>query len=111
MKLFEDNVYGARPKPSGKLNYEVSIRTECARRKGNPAVNIYFSEDKSGQKRPCFSSSRRPPETCTRFLTLSFSGNQAALSDPSIKLGTVWNSRTKQKQDHRPIRAGGAGGS
>jgi len=109
MKLFEDNVYGVRPKPSGKLNYEVfdTDRNALGGKAIRKQINIYFSEDKSGPKETMLllipASAGKPVPV---FLTLSFSGNQTALSDPSIKLGTMWNSRTMQKQDPPPDSRG-----
>jgi len=40
------------------------------------------------------------------ILSLNFSGNQAVAADPGIKLATVWNSRSHQKQQARDASRG-----
>lgn len=101
LELFATNIYGHSPSAPGKLNYEVfDTDTNALGGKAiRKQVTIYFSPRKDGPKEDVLlyipKASRRPVPV---FLLLSFTGNQAAANDPAIKLGTVWNPRTREKQ-------------
>jgi hypothetical protein len=101
LELFATNVYGHSPSAPKKLSYEIfDTDTNALGGKAiRKQVTIYFSSRKDGPKEEVLlylpRASRRPVPA---FLFLSFSGNQAAANDPAIKLGTVWNPRTRQKE-------------
>ncbi len=101
LELFEAKVYGRSPQPPKDISYEVFDLDEHvldgkAIRK---QVTIHLSPKKDGPKEDLLmylpTGSRKP---VPMILSLNFSGNQAATADPRIKLATVWNPRTHEKQ-------------
>lgn len=103
VELFATNVYGHSPAPPKKLNYEIfdSDQNALGDKAIRKQVTIFFSERKDGPKEDLLlyipKNARKPVPI---FLNLSFGGNQAAATDPAIKLGTSWNPRTRQKQQN-----------
>ena len=102
LELFAENVYGRTPKPKP---IEFTISDEDKSALGGKAlrkqVTIYFSSDKNGPKEDVLIylpvSAKKPVPL---ILSLNFSGNQAVVNDPGVKLGTVWSRAT-----HQPERA------
>jgi hypothetical protein len=101
LELFAANVYGHGPQPPANLNYEVfdvdknALNGKATRKQ----VTIYFSARKDGPREDLliyFPAGAAKPVPV--ILSLNFSGNQAVDSDPKIKLATVWNSKTHEKQ-------------
>jgi len=101
LKLFEENMFGARPAAPGKFVYTVfdTDRNALGGKAIRKQIDIYFSENKSGPKETVLLYIPvSAPKPVPVILTLSFSVNQAAANDPAIRAGTMWNSRTKEKQ-------------
>ena len=100
LELFATNVFGHSPAAPKKLNYEVFDTDQNALdgKAIRKQITIYFSASKDGPKEDILlylpKEARKPVPI---FLILSFSGNQTATSETSIKLGTAWDLRTRQK--------------
>src|SRR5581483_5814307 len=108
LRLFEENVFGRRPKPPATINYNVfdndknALIGKATRKK----ITIYFSPKQDGPKEDVLiyipNSAKKPVPL---ILSLNFSGNQAVIDDPAVKLGTLWNRTTHQpetaKEDSR----------
>jgi len=98
VRMFEDDVFGHSPKPRA-IRYEVFDEDRHAL--GGTAirkqVTIYFSGRKDGPKEDVLiylpASAHGPVPL---ILTLNFRGNQAVVSDPAVRLPTLWNARTHQ---------------
>jgi hypothetical protein len=62
-------------------------------------VTIYFASKKEGPKEDLLiyipAGSAKP---ATVILLINFAGNQAVSTDPAIKLATIWNSKTHERQ-------------
>lgn len=101
LKLFEDNVYGRSPQPPKSIRYEIFDEDKLALdgKAIRKQVRIYFSPDKNEPKADLLiyipAAARKPVPV---ILSLNFFGNQSAANDPAIKLATVWNPRTREKQ-------------
>jgi hypothetical protein len=101
LKLFEANMYGRSPRPPRSSNYEVydvdrnALKGKAVRKQ----VTIYFSPKKDGPKADLLiyipAGARKPVPV---ILSLNFFGNQSAAADPAIKLATLWNPKTHEKQ-------------
>jgi hypothetical protein len=101
LELFATNVFGHSPPAPKRLNYEVfdtdlnALGGKAIRKQ----VSIYFSARKDGPREDLLIYiPRDAPKPAPVFLLLSFGGNQAAANDPAIKLGTMWNPRTREKR-------------
>jgi hypothetical protein len=100
LELFAENVYGRTPKPK-PIDFTIFDQEKNAL--GGKAVRkqvtIYFSSDKNGPKEDVLfyipTSARKPVPL---ILSLNFSGNQAVVNDPGVKLGTVWSRTTHQPE-------------
>src|SRR5215471_20920570 len=101
LELFAANVYGHNPKSPGAPDYEAfdndkNALNGLAVRK---QISIYFSSRKDGPREDVLIYS---PAAASKpvpvILSLNFSGNQAVAADPAIKLATLWNPRTHEKQ-------------
>ena len=101
LRLFESHVYGRSPQPPKGLNYEVFDVEQNALggRAVRKQVTIYFSPKKDGPKEDVLiyipAGARKPVPL---ILSLNFTGNQAVVNDPGVKLATIWNRRTREKQ-------------
>ncbi|PWT96137.1 MAG: acetylxylan esterase [Blastocatellia bacterium] len=101
LELFATNVYGHNPAPPKALHYEIFDRSTDALNGTaiRKQITIFFSSSKTGPKEDLLifipKNASKPVPV---FLSLSFVGNQTAANDPAIKLGTVWNPRTRQKE-------------
>jgi hypothetical protein len=100
LALFEENVFGRNPQPK-KLRYRV-FDTDTRALGGKAIrkqVTIYFSDKDDGPKEdlllyiPAGAKGRVPI-----FLTLNFSGNQAVVNDPGVKLAMVYDRRTHERK-------------
>jgi hypothetical protein len=101
LELFATNVYGHSPSPPKKLNYEVfdTDQNALAGKAIRKQITIYFSDKKDGPKEDVLLYiPKDAPKPVAAFLLLSFAGNQSASNEAAIKLGTVWNPRTREKQ-------------
>ncbi len=103
LELFASNIFGHNPSPPppGKINYEVfDTDTKALAGKAiRKQVTINFSEKKDGPKEDLLlyipAGARKPVPV---ILLLNFFGNQTSAADPAIKLATLWNPRTHEKQ-------------
>jgi hypothetical protein len=108
VRMFEDDVFGHSPKPQA-IRYEVFDEERHAL--GGTAirkqVTIYFSGRKDGPKEDVLiylpASAHGPVPL---ILTLNFRGNQAVVSDPAVRLGTLWNIQTHQPGPAREASRG-----
>src|SRR5579863_6684913 len=101
LELFATNVYGHSPQPPRELRYDVfdvdehALSGKAIRRQ----VTIYFSSKKDGPKEDLLiyipAGSAKPAPV---ILLINFGGNQAVSSDPAIRLATIWNSKTHERQ-------------
>ena len=100
LALFAENVYGRTPTPK-----PVDFRSfdEDKNALGGKAirkqVTIDFASDASGPKADLLlyipAGAKKPVPL---ILSLNFSGNQAVVNDPQVKLGTVWSRTTHQSE-------------
>lgn len=100
VELFTNHVFGRSPAAPKKLIYEVFDTDQNALdgKAIRKQVTIYFSEHKDGPKEDVvIYIPKDAPKPVPVFLHLSFSGNQTVAKDPAIKLGSVYNPRTRQK--------------
>jgi len=106
--LFEGNVFGRSPKAPASTNYKVFDidKNALSGKATRKQVTIYFSPKSDGPKEDVLiyipNSAKKP---VALILSLNFSGNQAVIDDPAVKLGTVWDRTTHQpetaKEDSR----------
>lgn len=105
VKLFEELQFGRTPPAPAKLHFDVFD-------KGTPALNgkalrkqitIYFGPDKTGPKMDLLVyTPANAAKPVPLLLNASFTANSAAVEDPGIKPGEIWN-REKQRV---PVPAG-----
>ncbi len=97
--LFEENVFGRSPKPPSPLNYNVfdSDKKALNGKATRKQVTIYFSPNGPREDVLIYipNSAKKPVPL---ILSLNFSGNQAVIDDPGVKLGTVWDRTTHQPE-------------
>lgn len=101
LELFQDNVYGRSPKPPKHIDYTIfdSDKHALGGKAIRTQVTIYFSPNKEGPKEDVLiyipAGAQKPVPL---ILALNFSGNQAVINDPAIKLATVWNRKTHERE-------------
>lgn len=105
VKLFEEFQFGRTPPAPAKLHFDVFD-------KGTPALNgkalrkqitIYFGADKNGPKMDLLVyTPANAAKPVPLLLNASFTANSAAVEDPGIRPGQIWN-REKQRV---PVPAG-----
>ncbi|HYW70765.1 MAG TPA: hypothetical protein VE961_07010 [Pyrinomonadaceae bacterium] len=101
LELFAANVYGHSPKPPGHLDYTIfdSDKGALEGKAVRKQITIYFSTRRDGPKEDVLIySPAGAPKPVPVILSLNFSGNQAVAADPAIRLATIWNSRTHEKE-------------
>jgi hypothetical protein len=111
LELFAANVYGRSPRPPGGVRYDIfdidknALGGKAVRKQ----VTIYFSPGKDGPKEDVLiyipAGARKPVPV---ILSLNFSGNHAVINDPGIKLATIWDPKTREKQQAPGESRGGA---
>ncbi|HYO84114.1 MAG TPA: acetylxylan esterase [Bryobacteraceae bacterium] len=111
LRLFEENVYGRSPQAPPKLDYEVieqdgqALGGKATRKQ----VQIRYSSNPDAPKQnlllyvPAAAAARKPVPV---ILTVSFYGNHAVSADPAIRLGTLWNPKTRERQPADPNTRG-----
>ena len=102
LELFASNVYGHSPKPPRDIRYKVfdldknALNGKAVRKQ----ITIYFSPKDDGPREDVLLyipvNAQKPVPV---ILSLNFSGNQAVINDPGVKLGTIW---TRDKQERQP---------
>jgi len=102
LELFASNVYGHSPKPPRDIRYNVfdldknALNGKAVRKQ----ITIPFSPKDDGPKEDVLLyvpvNARKPVPV---ILSLNFSGNQAVINDPGVKLGTIW---TRDKHERQP---------
>ena len=101
LELFAANVYGHSPQAPAELRYEVFDVDEhaLAGKAVRKQVTIYFSAKKDGPKEDLLiyipAGTAKPAPV---ILVINFAGNQAVSTDPAIKLATIWNPKTHERQ-------------
>ena len=101
LELFAENVYGRSPRPPGKIDYEIfdTDKNVLGGKAVRRQVTIYFSSRKDGPKEDVLiylpAAARKPVPV---ILAINFFGNQASTNDPAIRLATLWNPRTHERQ-------------
>ena len=101
IELFEANVYGRSPQPPKNIKYEVfdTDKNALDGKAIRKQVTIHFSEAKDGPKEDLLIytpvGARKPVPV---ILSLNFSGNHTWGGDAGVKLATIWNPRTHEKQ-------------
>ena len=101
IELFAKNVYGHSPKPPKRLSFEVfeTSKTALGGKAIRKQVTIYFSDKKDGPKEDMliyFPAGAKKP--VPMILALNFFGNQSVINDPGVKLPTIWDWKTHEKQ-------------
>jgi hypothetical protein len=102
LELFKAEVFGRNPKPPASVRFDVfeSDRHALAGKAIRKQVSIYFSSSKEGPKEDLLiyipAGAKKPPAV---ILSLNFSGNQAVIDDPAVKLPVLWDRRT---HEHHP---------
>lgn len=100
IRLFEENVYGRTPCRPADMHWEVFDidRHALGGKAVRKQVTIYFSKGKNGPKEDVLiylpANARKPVPV---ILSLNFSGNQAIITDPGVKLGTIWDVKSRTK--------------
>lgn len=100
LQLFQDDVYGRSPAPSGPIRYKVF--DEDAHALGGKAirrqVSIYFSRTQDTPQADLLlylpAGASKPVPV---ILALNFLGNHTVVNDPGVRLARVWDAKT-----HRP---------
>jgi len=102
LELFQANVYGRSPRPPKNIRYKVfdldknALSGKAVRKQ----ITIYFSSKDDGPKEDVLlyipANAKKPVPL---ILSLNFSGNQAVIDDPGVKLGTIW---TRDKHESQP---------
>ena len=101
LELFAANVYGHNPQAPGELRYDVFDSDEhaLAGKAIRKQVTIYFSAKKDGPKEDLLiyipAGTAKPAPV---ILVINFAGNQAVSTDPAIRLATIWNPKTHERQ-------------
>jgi len=101
VKLFQENVYGRNPQPPKQIDFTVfdSGRSALGGKAVRKQVTIYFSPNREGPKEDMLiyipAGAHKPVPL---ILALNFSGNQAVVNDPAIKLATLWNRETHEPE-------------
>jgi (4-O-methyl)-D-glucuronate---lignin esterase len=101
LELFQENVYGRSPTPPKRIDFTVfdsdknALRGKAVRKQ----VTIYFAANKRGPREDLLIYI---PVGATKpvplILALNFSGNQAVINDPAVKLATLWNRETHARE-------------
>jgi hypothetical protein len=101
LELFAENVYGRTPQAPKGLSYEMfdvdqhALGGKAIRKQ----VSINLSSRKDGPKEDLLvyipAGAGKPVPV---ILSLNFFGNQASANDPAIRLATVWNPKTHERQ-------------
>jgi len=101
LELFAQNMFGRSPQPPRSIKYDVfdtdmhALGGKAVRKQ----VTIQLSAKPDGPKEDLLiylpANARKPVPV---ILSLNFSGNQTASHEPQIKLATVWNAKTHEKQ-------------
>jgi len=101
LELFAASVYGHSPKPARSIRYKVfdidknALNGKALRKQ----VTIYFSPKDDGPKEDLLiyipAAVHKPVPL---ILSLNFSGNQAVINDPGVKLGTIWTRDKHERQ-------------
>jgi hypothetical protein len=95
--LFQENEYGRNPKPPKSASYEIFDLDQKAlgRKAIRKQVSIDLTTNKGGPKEDVLiyipTGAVKPVPA---ILAINFSGNQAVIDDPGIKLPALWNRRT-----------------
>src|ERR1700730_3762118 len=102
LELFQTNVFGHSPRAPKRIKFELldidknALGGKAIRKQ----VTIHFSAKKDGPKADLLiyipARARKP---VPMILTLNFSGNQSVISDPAIKLPTIWDRKTHVRQE------------
>jgi (4-O-methyl)-D-glucuronate---lignin esterase len=101
LELFKAEVFGRNPKPPGSVRFDVieSDRHALAGKAIRKQVSIYFSSSKEGPKEDLLiyipAAAKKPPPV---ILSLNFSGNQAVIADPAVKLPVLWDRKTHESR-------------
>lgn len=101
IELFQQNVYGRSPKPPARGDFTIfdsdknALRGKAVRKQ----VTIYFSPNKEGPKEDVLiyipAGAQKPVPL---ILSLNFSGNHAVINDPAVRLATLWNRTTHERE-------------
>jgi hypothetical protein len=113
VKLFEENQYGRSPGRPADMTFDVFDRATPAfeGKATRRQVTIYFSKDKAGPKMdlliylPAGARKGTPnakfgvgdPKPVPLLLNLGFGANNTSVSDPNVKVGSVWDRKQKQR--------------
>jgi hypothetical protein len=101
LELFKANVYGRNPKAPASVRFDVleSDRHALGGKAIRKQVSIYFSSSKDGPKEDLLlyipAAAKQPPAV---ILSLNFSGNQAVIDDPAVKLPVLWDRRSHESR-------------
>ena len=101
LELFAQNMFGRSPQPPRTIKYNVfdADRKALGGKAVRKQVTIQLSAKQDGPEEDLLmylpAGARKPVPV---ILSLNFSGNQVASHEPQIKLATVWNAKTHEKQ-------------
>lgn len=101
LELFAESVYGHSPKLPAHIDFTVfdSDKNALGGKAVRKQVTIYFSSNKEGPKEDVLiyipAGAQKPVPL---ILALNFSGNQAVIKDPAVRLATVWNRTTHERE-------------
>jgi len=99
LALFEANVFGRSPRPPRRVAFHVfdSEKGALGGKALRKQVSIYFSSRQDGPHEDLLIYiPAGAPQPVPVILALNFSGNQAVINDPAIKLATLWDRKTRQ---------------
>ena len=97
IELFQKNEYGRNPKPPKSVGYEIFDldRKALGGKAIRKQVSIDLTGNKGGLREDVLvyipAGAVKPVPV---ILAINFSGNQAVINDPGIKLPMLWNHRT-----------------
>jgi len=109
VRLFEENQYGRSPGRPAEMSFNVFEKATPAfgGKATRRQVTIYFSKDKAGPQMDLLmylpAGTGKPVPV---LLNLGFGANNTMVSDPNVKVGTMWD----RKQNRRVPMTRGFGG-
>lgn len=107
VKLLEEYEYGKWPAKKPKLRYDVEQDMGFGGDAVRKQITLYFSEDKQGPRVDVLVYLPKDANGPTPILlNLSFSQNNMVVSDPGVKPGRRWDTRTKTLVEMQPMPAG-----
>lgn len=100
LEIFEENQYGKWPSRKPRLRYDVMKDEGLGGAAVRKQLTLYFSADKQGPRADVLIYLPKDANgPVPLLLNLSFSPNNLTVSDPGVRPGRRWDSRTRQMNE------------